>query len=304
MKRISILILILASFSFGQVTSLSSPSGLARWAPGNKLNAGTIGDTSASNASLNYNFDRINAIVFRQMDGNGYFTTLYGAGLGNLIIEASGSHAYRIVLNDSVYSTYDWQTTGNVVVGGNISIGGYIMADSLVGGQLTIDSLSVRALVSSGDVLVEGANGLYSVYGLRAGNPGGLSGTLHLESLGSTGEPSGMTLLPVEDDFNDSLWIPRTTQSAGNDTLVIMNGEQTLYDGLYFAGQSGIATVGAGDSVQVTHTGFTSNGIAMLTFHGTNVFYTKVPIVGYRRTNGFTIYADAGATVAWFVVRK
>lgn len=131
MKRISILILILASFSFGQVTSLSSPSGLARWAPGNKLNAGTIGDTSASNASLNYNFDRINAIVFRQMDGNGYFTTLYGAGLGNLIIEARGSHAYRIVLNDSVYSTYDWQTTGNIVTGGNVTVGGYVAVDSI-----------------------------------------------------------------------------------------------------------------------------------------------------------------------------
>jgi hypothetical protein len=191
-----------------------------------------------------------------------------------------------------------------LVVGGNISIGGYITADSIVGGQLTIDSLSVRAFRSSGDAQVEGNNGLYSYYGLRDGIAGTRSGTLHFESLGSTGEPSGMTLTTVEDDFNDTLYLPHRTGANRKDTLVTMNGEQNLYSYLGFNAQSGTATVGAGDSVQVSFTGFTSVGIVMLNYIGGNATRTKIPVVGYRRSNGFTIYADAAETVAYFVVRK
>jgi len=68
--------------------------------------------------------------------------------------------------------------------------------------------------------------------------------------------------------------------------------------------RSGIATVGGGDSVQVSYTGFTTDGIVMLTYEGGNIAYTKIPVVGYKRTDGFTIYADASFNVAWFVVKK
>ena len=67
MKRILFILLIASTVSFSQVTSLSSVFKLGRWTAGNKLNAGTIGDTAQANASLNYNFDRLEALLSRQL---------------------------------------------------------------------------------------------------------------------------------------------------------------------------------------------------------------------------------------------
>jgi len=162
MKRIFFLILIASLPAFSQVTSLSTTFKLARWTAGNKLSAGTIGDTAQSNASLNYNFDRIEALFSRQIDKDGWFTKLYGPGDRDLDIAARGSHAYRITMSDSVYGYLNWQTEGSLLVQQNVYVGGYITLDSIitnnnvwiqndlsVGNVLTVyDSLTVYGLVN------------------------------------------------------------------------------------------------------------------------------------------------------------
>lgn len=132
MKRI-ILFLFFVTIASAQVTSLSSTFKLARWNAGNKLNAGTIGDTAQSNASLNYNFDRIDALIGRQINNKGLFTTLYGDSSANLNIGLYNSnHTRRLVFNDSIYAYYNAQFAQNVLITGNLFLGGYVTLDSVV----------------------------------------------------------------------------------------------------------------------------------------------------------------------------
>lgn len=143
MKKLIVLLLILASVSFSQVTSLTSSFKLARWTAGNRLYAGTIGDTAQANASLNYNFDRIEAVIGRYIKEDGRFSGIGGYGSGNLDINAgtSAASAVRITLSDSLYGYYNWTTEGNLWVQGNATIGGYLTTDSIIitGGNLWLD---------------------------------------------------------------------------------------------------------------------------------------------------------------------
>ncbi len=148
MKNI-LLVLFLFSFAFSQTRT--SSWALPQWGTGDTLRAGAKNTTPLSNYSLNNAFARIDAIGSVQMDSSGLFRSLYGRGTGNLTIDAGseGATPVRIVLNDSLYGTTNWQTTANLLVGGNATIGGYITVDSI---QTTGDIWIPNGLTVGGDV--------------------------------------------------------------------------------------------------------------------------------------------------------
>jgi hypothetical protein len=97
----------------------------------------------------------VDDIFSRNIDGNGYIKSIVQGGTGNLNVNSgseSGS-ATRVVLADSLYGSYNWQTVGDLLVQGNIYTGGYFTVDSIV---------------SSGDIWIQnnlGIGGNLSVYG-------------------------------------------------------------------------------------------------------------------------------------------
>lgn len=218
MKRILLLTIFICSISFSQVTSLSSTYKLARWNAGNKLNAGTIGDTAQSNASLNYNFDRIDAIVGRYIKGDGRFSGIGGYGSGNLDINAGTSSAtpVRIVLSDSLYGYWNFQTEGSIFAQQNLTVGGYITTDSILLGTGVINANEINM---SGNLSVEG-----SIYGDTVELGGaGVKGSLKIFDNDVIGFSS--QLVYGGDGSNHVLTLPAVTG-----TLATIDGNQNFTD--------------------------------------------------------------------------
>lgn len=143
MKTIFLLLLVTVSLSFAQVSGRTTTFKLPYWNPGNKLSAGTPNDSSQSNDGLNNAFYRLEMILSRQLDGSGWYKSIYGDSTANLSIGLAGSqHNKRVLFRDSVYGYYNWQTEGNLLVQGNITIGGYTTLDSIYGG-LTVRGGSI-----------------------------------------------------------------------------------------------------------------------------------------------------------------
>lgn len=150
MKKIILLLLTISGIAFAQVTSRTSIFSLPQWTAGNKLYAGTIGDSATTNDGINSLGIRVDAILGRQINGSGLFNSIYGAGAGNLSIDAGYEDTVvvaRILLLDSLYGYYNWTTEGDISADGNLTIGGYISADSLLG-QVSVDTLMTNNIMS------------------------------------------------------------------------------------------------------------------------------------------------------------
>jgi len=226
MKRILFFLLIISSGLIAQVTSLNTPLKLARWTAGNKLNAGTIGDTAQANASLNYNFDRINALWARQHDKDGWFTSIYGDSTANLIIGLAGSqHNKRVVLNDSLYGYYNWQTEGNLLVQGNGYFGGYLTTDSIIVSHvISLDSGTIRARY----VTVTGsltADEITASTQLNIGDEGGNQNktVFWYSTFGPIANYSNTLYYRSEANVTDTL-------PGASGTIALVNGNQDFYD--------------------------------------------------------------------------
>jgi hypothetical protein len=143
MKK-SVFIIILFSLSlYGQ--SRTRVFSLPQWNTYDTLRAGTVGDATTSSKSLNNLGARLDTILSVQIDSSGYFRSVYGRGSGNLTIDAGIATAspQRIILNDSLYSTYNFQTTANMLIGGNLNIGSnaIIGGNTIIGGYISLDSV-------------------------------------------------------------------------------------------------------------------------------------------------------------------
>jgi len=81
-----------------------------------------------------------------------------------------------------------------------------------------------------------GSSGITAVYNiisnrsLRTGAAGGRDGDVHFELLSSSGEPSGMTLMPMSADYNDTLYLPHETGANRKDTIATLSGNQNFTD--------------------------------------------------------------------------
>lgn len=91
-------------------------------------------------------------------------------------------------------------------------------------------------------------------------------------------------------------------------TVPIFASTGTFASGLssFDGTNSGTATLGAGDSVQVTVTGVTANCIVMATYNSsTALAATDIALaVGNRQTNKFTIFGTNGKSVMYWVAKK
>jgi hypothetical protein len=169
MKTIFLLLLVTVSLSFAQVSGRTTTFKLPYWNPGNKLSAGTPNDSSQSNDGLNNAFYRLEMILSRQLDGSGWYKSIYGDSTANLSIGLAGSqHNKRVLFRDSVYGYYNWQTEGNLLVQGNVNVGGYISTDSIVSEALNVSQfLYIGSAGTSGEIYMYGADDSYYAHLVR-----------------------------------------------------------------------------------------------------------------------------------------
>lgn len=165
------ILLFLFVISIGYSQTRTTTFQLPQWSTGDTLKSGTANDSSVSNFSLNNGFSRVDKILSKNIDSTGNFRHIRGTGTGNLEITAGagGSSIGRIILNDSLYGTYNWQTTGNLLVGGNVYIGGFLSTDSIDAPLLLTDSL-----VSENRVFLKN--------GIEVGEAGTTNGVIEFQS--------------------------------------------------------------------------------------------------------------------------
>jgi len=248
MKKIILLSLAMFCIAYSQTTT--SNLDLPQWNVGDTLKVRTKNDTTRANLGLNSAFSRLDAIVGRYIKRDGKFSGIGGYGSGNLDINAGTASAtpVRVTISDSLLVSYNATFEKSMLITQNLFVGGYITADSIItsGGDFTVyNGLSV--LGNSG-ITAYGSSGINAVYditslrSLKSGVAGGLSGSLHLESSGSSGEPSGMTLTTVGTDYNDTLYLPHKTGANRIDTLITANGNQNISDIGYVVADSIFST--------------------------------------------------------------
>jgi hypothetical protein len=104
-------------------------------------------------------------------------------------------------------------------------------------------------------------------------------------SFGS-GKDIGTSAVPVDTIYTEDMSVSGFANFSGTNT--------------------GTATFGAGDSIQVTLTGVTSSCIVIATYTSNTALTTsEIPIaVGNRQTNKFTLFGSNGETVAYWVAKK
>jgi hypothetical protein len=223
-KLIFVALLTIFSLTQAQVSSRTSIFKLPQWSAGNKLAAGTENDSSVSNDGLNNAFARLDALLSRNIDSQGYIKSIVQGGTGNLNIN-SGSESgtpTRVVLADSLYGSYNFYFVQNGLIEGNLYVGGYITTDSIVGGQLTLDSINTRAFTSSGDALVEG--NLQSYGYIMGGLPTSFAGVLRLYDDGVAGRYADITPLG---EFGAAQTLSIDDVSG---TIATTNGNQNFTD--------------------------------------------------------------------------
>jgi hypothetical protein len=155
-----------------------------------------------------------------------------------------------------------------------------------------------------------GVTGTFSIYTGR-GTAGAMTMSARFDSLitlGATGEGHVSSTGKVQ--IKNGLYANATEWYNSRGTLIgkmdsvgaiTSSGGLSSFDGT----NSGTATIGAGDSVQVTVTGLTTSQVVIATYYGTSATApAKQVIVGYKRTDGFTIYGDNGATVNYWIAKK
>lgn len=102
----------------------------------------------------------------------------------------------------------------------------------------------------------------------------------------ATGKDIGTLAVPVDTIYTEDANISGFANFSGTNT--------------------GTATCGVGDSIQVTLTGFTSSGIVVASYlSNTALTVLEIPLsVGNRQTDKFTIFGANGEQVAYMVVKK
>ena len=102
----------------------------------------------------------------------------------------------------------------------------------------------------------------------------------------ATGYDIGTASVPVDTIFTEDASVSGFANFSGTNT--------------------GTATFGAGDSIQVTLTGFTSSGIVVATYKSnTALTVLEIPIaVGNKQTDKFTIFGSNGESVDYWIAKK
>jgi hypothetical protein len=136
MKKIFYL-LFLCSIAFSQTRTTTFK--LPQWDDADTLEAGTKNDSTLANFGLNNGFYRIDAIIGRAIDSSGNLKAIRSTGSSDFQVNVGLGSAtpVRIVLSDSLYGYYNWQTEGSILAqgsgyfGGNLNVGGYVSVDSI-----------------------------------------------------------------------------------------------------------------------------------------------------------------------------
>lgn len=256
--------------------------------------------TADNNLHL-YSYEMLNDIVM--WDSTGLMRTYYGisnrgdllsfqtSGSANAVgIRASSTDGGGMLLYDGATAGYipvlDFYTTGNNSFGLVINARTQSANDVYTAGRASFilrarkDSTGTTALSNQDILLLE-------------------NGTTDLLLISATGKAT----------FYDTL-VTEKGLRVGTSTPVFIKADGTINttSGLSSFGgtNSGTATIGAGDSVQVTVTGLSSTQVVVVSYYGTgaSTFTKQSPWVGYKRTDGFTIYGDNGATVIYWIAKK
>jgi hypothetical protein len=145
MKKL-LFIFLFCSIAYSQTTRTPNLY-LPQWNAGDILRAGTTNDTSQANTGINNLSSRIDAILGYQMNKFGLFKSIRGYDTLDLTIDAGylKGTPVRVNILDSVKISYNLYGQGNALFDGNLNVGGYIRADSLVG-NIVADTIGVRAI--------------------------------------------------------------------------------------------------------------------------------------------------------------
>lgn len=155
MKKIIFLLLGFFIWQGAHSQTLTSIFKLKQWAAGDTLKAGTANDSTQANASLNYNFYRLETILGRYINGSGQFTQIVGAG-SQLNIKTGSAHVQPVNIDDSLWVGYNLNVTLSALIGGDLTVGGTLHAASLANG-ITGQNMTLDTLILGSDGVNYGA---------------------------------------------------------------------------------------------------------------------------------------------------
>ena len=236
----------------------------------------------------------------------------------------------------NLWTLSDGLSVPTLTTSGNATIGGQALVDTLknpltavvVDDSLTVTGHTSAQTISGTAVLV----GELTTSGESSGNKVRMTNTTP-----GTGNTWNL------DSYNDGYLYVNWTGAAFNSLIFDPTGPATFTSSIIFGGNllpsatgkdigtsatpvdtvytedasvsgfanftgtnTGTATCGAGDSIQVTLTGFTSSGIVVVTYlSNTAMTVLEIPLaVGNRQTDKFTIFGSNGEQVLYWVARK